>query len=478
MIVNNNNTDDNTNGNVNGTGTVLAPIGITADDLPKPVDRTTPQIFIAPGEMSDALLPNKLRSYYKTYRQMRTDPTIAFARMLTVAPLTMAGWVYKDKPGAPDGAKEFIEAMFEPLRRRLVKTAVEGYIDFGWSPYEMVKTVDEWGYITIKRFKPLLQPYTDILVDKDHGEYIGLRQQGGRTIVDLSIYDSLCICWDTEGTDYYGTPLMENARGPYNAWNSVEASSERYDNKIAGSHWIIHYPVGSSPMNGVETDNYEIAKMLINAMEASGKVIIPRKVEQFIDDMNAQKAEDAWKIELLSDSGSPGAQFINRAKYLDALKVRAFGIPERAVLEGQFGTKAESEAHADFAITNIEMRHGLLCQQISQHAVNLILDLNFGEDYRDTVCIEANPLSDDKMAFFRQLYIGWTHDAQTAYNEMSTIDMVAMRDRLGLPKMEPQMYQQADEQQYPQQAEPNYVNEMDPTNTVGSNGSNGSNASY
>jgi hypothetical protein len=158
--------------------------------------------------------------------------------------------------------------------------------------------------------------------------------------------------------------------------------------------------------------------------------------------------------------------------------VRAFGIPERAVLEGQFGTKAESEAHADFAITNIEMRHGLLCQQISQHAVNLILDLNFGEDYRDTVCIEANPLSDDKMAFFRQLYIGWTHDAQTAYNEMSTIDMVAMRDRLGLPKMEPQMYQQADEQQYPQQAEPNYVNEMDPTNTVGSNGSNGSNASY
>jgi hypothetical protein len=421
----------------NATMNADNPADVTGHDLETPaVERMPPQVYVEPGELSEALLPNKLRKYYKSYREMRTDPTIAFARMLCIAPLIQAGWVYKDKPGSPEGAKEFIEQMFEPLRMRLVKTALEGFIDFGWSPYEMVKKVDEWGYITVTKFKPLLNTFTDILVDKDHGEYVGLRQEQGKVITDLSIYDSLCIMWDVEGTDYYGTPLMENARAPYTAWNVVESASDRYDKKIAGSHWVIHYPVGSSPYNGVDTDNFAIAKSILQAMESSGKVVVPRKMEQFIDDLNAQKSEDAWKIELLSDNGSVRAQFIERSKYLDALKVRAFGIPERAILEGQFGTKAESETQADFAIVTIEVRHSLLCQQISQQAVNLVLDLNWGKEYRDTVAIEPNPLSDDKMAFFRQLYVGWTRDPQSAAAEMNTIDLPAFRDRLGLPKQE------------------------------------------
>ena len=47
------------------------------------------------------------------------------------------------------------------------------------------------------------------------------------------------------------------------------------------------------------------------------------------------------EIELLSDSGKGQQPFTDRQKYLDILKVRAFGFPERSILEGQFGTKAD-----------------------------------------------------------------------------------------------------------------------------------------
>jgi hypothetical protein len=410
-------------------------VGATYPDEQEPlvVERTTPQVFIAPGNITGGQLINPDRQLYRTYRLMRKDPTIAFARMLCVAPLITAGWAYKQTDYAPEGALEFIKNMFEPHRVRLMKTAMEGYIDFGWSPYEMVKKCDEWGWITIEKFKPLIQMYTDILIDGNNGEYIGLRQQQGNAVIDLSIYDSMCFTFDVEGTFWYGQALMENARAPYNAWNNVEQASERYDNKIAGSHWVIHYPVGQSPFRGKLTDNETIAENILASLESSGKIAVPTKVAAFVDDLNAQNKEDAWKIEILSDSGSARAQFTDRCKYLDALKVRAFGFPERAILEGQFGTKAESESQADFAICNVEVRHTLITQQISQQAVNLVLELNYGVDSRDTVTVEPNPLSDDKIAFFRELFLAIMKDPNTAASVLQGLDMQQLWDKLGLP---------------------------------------------
>ena len=102
------------------------------------------------------------------------------------------------------------------------------------------------------------------------------------------------------------------------------------------------------------TPNPELAKRLAHKLESSGAVAIPRDVAQLLE--TAGLDSPGWKIELLSEGGSLQAGFTGRLEYLDKLKVRGILTPERTVLEGQHGTLAEAEAHADVALTQAVAR--------------------------------------------------------------------------------------------------------------------------
>ncbi len=416
---------------VNGIATVSAPI----EPLPMK-EHTRQQVYGQPGELTEPDLDNNLSKNYKTYREMRTHPTIAFVRMLNVAPLVMAGWSYEEKEGAPIGAKQFIEKQLEPFRTRLMKHAIEGYIDFGWCGFEVVQEIDCELQHSVKKIKHLIQDYTDILIDVKNGAFMGFKQDGdGGQDVNLSIYNALLLCFDIEGTYWYGVPLMENARKAHDSWNKVQCAADRYDQKIAGSHWVIHYPVGKSPYNGSseDWDNYLIAVDILNKLVASGKIVIPRKVSQHVEDLNSVNAEDAWKIEIISDQGKGSTQFIDRMKYLDALMSRSFGTPERAVFEGQFGTKAESEAQADFAIVNVESRHVLVTSQVNDQITDLLLDLNWGKSARGTVFVKPIPLTDEKKKWFQELYLNFISNPDIMSDEYTNVDMEALRGKVGVP---------------------------------------------
>jgi hypothetical protein len=393
-------------------------------------EKTLPQVLIAPGIMTDGELPDSHQKYYKTYREMRSDPTIALARFLSVAPLVVSGWSYEAKDWAPEGAKEFVSEQMERVRMRLLKAVFEGYIDYGWSPFEIVWGVDDDLMQVIQEFKPLLQDYTTILVDEKTGRMLGLRQDLLGTNVDLYAGEYLCIALDVEGTYWYGDPLMENVREIDKKWEVIEDAASRYDKKVAGSHWVVHYPMGTSLVDGEEIDNFIVAKKILASLQSSGAVTVPTKLKPESDDVDG---ENAWKIELLSDSGNARAAFVDRQKYLDALKVRAFGLPERSVLEGEFGTKAEAEAHGNFAIVNMEMRAQLVVEDINRKAVNFILTNNYGPYARDSVVIVANPIKDASLAFLRDLYKTMLTGDMGA-SEIATIDTDTMKERTGVPK--------------------------------------------
>lgn len=399
-------------------------------------ERTSAQLIgLVGGTLSGYELDNRHQNKYATYQEMLSDPTIAFARMLCVAPLVTVGWSYEEKEGAPDGAKECIQESLEPWRMDILKAAMEGYIDYGWTPFEMVYSVeDNKAYLC--KAKRLLQNETLILVSVTTGEYLGLRQFDWRgQNVDLGIYDSLHIAIDVEGTNWYGRALLENARTMWDQWNQVNVAANKYDTKVAGASWVVYYPVGSSPYNGVEdVDNFIIATDFLNKLQANGRLAVPMTIAKWQTDMNVTDENAGWKIELISDKGAGSVGFVERQKYLDALKVRAFGLPERAVLEGQFGTKAESEAQADFAITVFEMRHQIIVQQINRQVTNFLLATNFGEEFEDTVMIKANPLVDEKRMLLEKIYMQIITSPDGLMQELQSLDMETFRKQLDLPE--------------------------------------------
>lgn len=383
--------------------------------------------------------------WYRLIRAMRRHPTIALARTLSVAPALASTWSYEANADAPEGAKEFIQKLLEPYRMHILYHAFSGCLDFGWQPFEIVWEVDEEGQTVWTKLKPLLQDITYITIDPRTGAFTGFKQAPyssyflGDGDVDGGIKidgsKALLFNFDVEGTNWYGQSTMRIAEHSFRSWLMCDRAFDKYDHKIAGSHWVIHYPNGTSLVNGTNVDNFEVATRIISQLEASGAVAVPSSISAFIDDLN-KDSEMAWKIELLSDEGKGAVSFLDRQKYLDALLARSFSLPERSVIEGQFGTKAEAGEHGDFALTHIETRHKGITQQVNWHLVDRAMSYNYGPKTAGSVWCEPTPLSDESIGFFRDLFKTLVMNPNLGPMEMNDVDMDAVKDKLGIPRRE------------------------------------------
>lgn len=381
-------------------------------------------------------LTSPLPASYKTYRTMRKHPTISLTRAMVAAPVLAGSWSVEadDDVDKPDDKTEFIRDQFEVHRERIMESSIKyGRCDFGWQPFELVfHEVD--NMVGLEKPKPLLHDITTILVG-EHGEFVGFEQNSntGNPTKLLGKY-AMNISFGVEGTNWYGTSLMENSREYYNQWRESNAGAERYDAKIAGSHWVIHYPVGTTDIDGVETDNADIADDILEAMESSGSVVIPNTQAAQIKELSNDNP--AWRIELLEDKGSRQPGFTDRLNYLDKLLVRSFLMPERSIMEGQFGTKAEAGAHADLAITQVTLWDRWITNEVNKQAVDTLLEANYGKDLRGKVYLVSAPLADAQLSFLQGVYTQLLTNASTVLEEFPTLNTDAIKDRLGVPKSE------------------------------------------
>jgi hypothetical protein len=402
-----------------------------------------PDGMVPPGAL--VLSPVNTSNWFRKVRLMRRHPTLGFLRDLYMAALLAGEWSVECEHDEFKDAVKMVERSTVPFRIQFLRDALRGFLDFGWQPYEVVKELDEeTGEFYVTKYKGLLQDLTQILVDY-YGNLVGVRNMAIHNVINpnpVYLYrGDMCVLYrDAEGTNWYSEALMRRCERVYDSWIECDDGARRFDVKIAGSHWVVYYPEGTSvqrdPVTGTvtgEMDNAVIANNILNALSSSGKVGVPSKVLGQIDDLNNfDPSRMAWRVELLSPQ-TQQAQFVDRAKYLDSLMARGFGFPERAILEGQYGTKAEAEAHADFAIDNLEMTHRELMAIFNKQVINVLLELNRGHRYVDKVQLKASPLSDEKRAFLRKLYDQhWTNEAGQA-QEQDAIDWTAIRDQLDVP---------------------------------------------
>jgi len=369
-----------------------------------------------------------LPATYDTYRAMRRDPTIALARQLTIAPVIAAEWSVEADEGVPDEITTFIAEQFLPVREPFIESALLGGVDFGWQPFEKVFDLRE-GRIVLAKLKPLLQDMTVISVVGGSGAFAGFRQH--QTVVPLEC--SLLISFRVEGTSWYGSSLLENARATYNKWVDANDGAARYDKKLAGANVVIKYPPGKTKVNGVMKDNFVIAQDIAAQLESSGTIVVPQTMAEFAEELKLEQL--GWSIEVLKDGGGQQPTFVARLKYLDAQKVRALIMPERAILEAEFGTKAEAGVHADLALTHCDLTHRHVTRLMNWHAVNQLVIMNWGRRYENKVRLVAAPLVDEKLAFFRELYKTVVANPAGFMEEYSELDTESLKGALGVPQL-------------------------------------------
>ena len=368
---------------------------------------------------------------YLQLRAVRKDPTVALARGLLVSCIQAGSWNVEADPDVDEKVSQFIQHVL-PLREAFLDNVIAfGLVDYGWIGFEKIFAVKD-GQIIIESLKPLLHDITSILVTKQ-GRFNGYRQHPMLAGAGLDISPDKCFhsAFGVEAGNYYGVPLLENIREAYDMWLECNAGARRYDMKLAGTHWVISYPPGTSTIDGESVDNGDVATLMLTALESSGSVAIPTTTATVLAEIiNADVANlYRWQVQLLSDTSPRQESFSVRLKYLDSLKVRGLLMPERSILEGQYGTKAEAGEHGNFALTNMESIDRQIASSVNAQLVNPLLVWNFGEQYKDKVRVVAAPLVDKQIAFL-----------QTVYKELSKtdadIDLQGLRDKLNIPTSE------------------------------------------
>ena len=426
-------------------GYVTGPVII--ENIRPDSEATGPQVHSIPI-IDSRLSPYRRGNLTPTrIREIRNDPTVSFCRQVILAPMIHTPWVYKTREGGTEEMVEFVQQNFECHRDWLLQDALFGALDFGWQPFEVVYEPKD-GEIRIQKFKKVLQDYTCIVVAINDGDFAGFINQpihsyfgdgttSGPGIMFLKPY-AMNINLEVEGTDWYGRPVSEPLDPIVTAWDEVEKSATRYDKKVAGATWVVYYPVGETNYNGQkDVSNHEIALNILNTLQASGGVAVPDEIQEFMDEDSIDvNAKGKWRIELIHATGSTQSTFTDRQKYLDNLKTRCFGIPERAILEGKFGTKAESEVQADVALSTIDTKHRLILDQINQQSVNGLLRLNYGEEFENAVYIEPAPLIDSHYQTIKEIYRLIIQSPELSKLEIENIDVGKFRQLLNVPEAE------------------------------------------
>ena len=366
---------------------------------------------------------------YAAYRLLRKDPTISLGRGLLVSGVKAGSWSVESDEDTNPAIIDFVKTLL-PLREDIIQRAVGyGRVDFGWEGFEKIFVVKD-GRLTL-RLKPLLHDMTTILID-NHGNFAGYRQRNSLTAIPIDVPVEYClhIAFEVEGANHYGVPLLENVRATQQSWLDCDAGAKRYDKKMAGSHWVIHYPPGVTLVGDETVQNADIANQLLTALESSGLVSLPTTTAEVIQELNDKNVGKlySWDVQLITADGNGQSAFGDRLKYLDGLKIRGLILPERSMLEGKFGTKADAGEHIGLAITGMQEIDKAITRQVNRQVVDQLIALNFGSEVVGSVRLVASPLVDTQIAFLRDLYL----KILTAV-DANSIDLVALKEQLSIP---------------------------------------------
>jgi len=372
---------------------------------------------------------------YETYRRMRSNPTIALARVVATIPIRTADVGFEPKDGVDDSVLAFVQDVMEPLWPTLVKNLIYA-LDYGHAAFEKVWEVRE-GRLVYGKLKPLLPDMTELMVTEANGKFAGLRQKD----VLLPPSKSFVYTYDGEAGDLHGRSRDENVRPVWWQWEQAIAKEGQYVTKVAGVIPQIEYPEGKSlDRNGAEKDNFELAQAVLNQLGRGNGVAMPNTLAKYAQDLVRQGVDisklKSWIISFLEVTGAHGTEINGILRHKESLMMRGWLVPERAAIEGQHGTLAESGEHGDVAVAVAAAILEDILLAVNRYLINPLLVVNFGPRAKHAVTMTSAGISSDQKAFIRQVVSGVITQPGNVDLFLRLLDYDALLDQAGLPKAE------------------------------------------
>lgn len=356
-----------------------------------------------------------------TWREMRLDPTLALARAIANAPVRTANVSVVSTGGdVPDEYVEMVDEFVKTHWSKLITSALFAR-DYGFQPFELVYAVRD-GMVVVADIKALLPDITQVVLDM-HGDYVGLVNGAAHTessdlktlrkkngVVVLPPEKTLWIVNGREGDNYYGESAMERARKAWDEYNKIRKKAQSYSTSIAGPIPFVTYPdTEVEDENGQKRPAFEMAATLIRSLQNAQGVAVPSYNAQWVgrqlENLTAKQMPQAWDIGFF-ETANHGSEFLEFEKAREVEKFRAWLVPERAGMEGQFGTKAEAETHGSLVLTIADLFLGEIVSTVNSMVVDTMLGYNFGPDAPGTVQIVVESKDPAQVRFLQEIVKG------------------------------------------------------------------------
>lgn len=372
---------------------------------------------------------------YETYRRISAHPTNALVRSIVTAPIIANSWQWKKRrDDVPDEWLAFARQMMEPLRQSLVGDALRA-LEFGWAGFEKIWEVRR-GRRVLRKLKPLLWEFTEILVD-EHGNPAGLLNRvPGNSPTMLTEGKYFLYSVDAEAGNPYGRSRHENIRQVWAECEQIRQRLAQYLRKVSGITVQLHYPEGTSRDSaGAERPNQWLGQQVLDAVSAGKSVMFPNGFAAAEDPRAAFElaGKSPWQLSAFESAGAdhaPGMRDV--LEYYDALIFRGWMRPERTGLESRHGSRADAKTHTDTATLDSELIDRDLADAINRDVVDELLVFNFGPSARGSVAIQPAPIETDSLDALRQILKELL--ANKASNAAAKIDVDTLLDQLTVPR--------------------------------------------
>jgi len=399
-------------------------------------------------------LPSPAERTIQTWRDMRKHPTLYFASSVATAPIRSAEYgveadqeLAETQPAIAEDRKDFIDTTLKPLWRDLMRNMTYA-LHYGFQPFEKVYAAQA-GRQVLAKLKPLLVDITYVLLDKGTGNFRGATN--GKKMAGWNLGDGAGITlppekvfWYThnrEGDYWYGESVMERARADWNLYNETAVKASNYYTGIAGAVPTIEYPEGESKnAAGQMTNNSVMATQVLEALRKAVGVAVPGIQMAYLDTLAKQGIDpsklSAWKMAMFEATSSHGPEFEAGLAARNTSMIRAWLLPERAIAEGEHGTKAEAETQTDTAMVSLGAILQDMIDAINKWIVNPLLVLNFGPDAADSVKLVVATQDPKKADLLREIVKGIFGAAINSDIFFDTFNIPTIFEILDLPLVE------------------------------------------